>query len=134
MALPGVGRCGRPPIHSPRPSTCTPPPLHRDQLLYQGTTSVVPKKSGAQRLPCCRRPPAEALRAGAGSPTTAQARSLACAHSTVTQFPELPWTPSYVGSAQPRPFRLEGNRLIITATRGLDPGIQQRVLVWERPK
>ena len=42
---------------------------------------------------------------------------------------------SYVGSTQPRPFRLEGNRLIITATHGLvDEGIQKRVLVWERPK
>src|SRR5271169_3591720 len=57
------------------------------------------------------------------------------ATSTVTHFPEVAWTPSYVGSAQPRPFRLEGNRLIITATRGLsDLGIQKRVLVWERAK
>jgi len=57
------------------------------------------------------------------------------ASSTVTHFPELAWTPSYVGSTQPRPFRLEGNRLIITATHGLvDPEIQKRVLVWERPK
>ena len=55
--------------------------------------------------------------------------------STVTHFPELAWTPSYVGSTQPRPFRLEGNRLIITATHGpVDPEIQKRVLVWERPK
>ena len=29
--------------------------------------------------------------------------------STVTHSPELAWTPSYVGSTQPRPFRLEGN-------------------------
>jgi hypothetical protein len=57
------------------------------------------------------------------------------ARSTVTHFPELAWTPSYVGSTQPRPFRLEDNRLIITATHGLvDEGIQKRVLVWERPK
>jgi hypothetical protein len=57
------------------------------------------------------------------------------ASSTVTHFPELARAPSYVRSAQPRPFRLEGNRLIITATHGLvDEGIQKRVLVWERPK
>jgi hypothetical protein len=31
------------------------------------------------------------------------------ASSTVTHSPELAWTPSYVGSTQPRPFRLEGN-------------------------
>ena len=45
------------------------------------------------------------------------------------------WTPAYVGSTQPRPFRLEGNKLIITVTRGLsDPAIQKRVLVWQRAK
>jgi hypothetical protein len=57
------------------------------------------------------------------------------ATSTVTHFPEVAWSPSFVGSTQPRPFRLEGNRLIITATRGLlNPEIQKRVLVWERVK
>jgi hypothetical protein len=53
--------------------------------------------------------------------------------STVTHYPSVAWTPAYVGSTQPRPFRLEGNRLIITATRGIsDTAIQKRVLVWER--
>lgn len=57
------------------------------------------------------------------------------ATSTVTHFPEVAWSPSYVGSTQPRPFRLEGNRLIITTTRGIpDPRVQKRVLVWERAK
>jgi hypothetical protein len=63
------------------------------------------------------------------------AYKLDSATSTVTHFPEVAWSPSYVGSTQPRPFRLEGNRLIITATRGLsNPEIQKRVLVWERAK
>ncbi len=57
------------------------------------------------------------------------------ATSTVTHYPEVAWSPAYVGSTQPRPFRLEGNKLIITATRGLsDPSIQKRVLVWQRAK
>jgi hypothetical protein len=57
------------------------------------------------------------------------------ATSTVTHFPEVAWWPSYVGSTQPRPFRIEGNRLIITVTEGIsDLGIQKRVLVWERAK
>jgi Lipocalin-like domain len=55
------------------------------------------------------------------------------ATSTVTHYPSVAWTPAYVGSTQPRPFRLEGNRLIITVTRGMsDEGIAKRVLVWER--
>jgi hypothetical protein len=55
------------------------------------------------------------------------------AASTVTHYPSVAWTPAYVGSTQPRPFRLEGNRLIITATRGFsDTAIKKRVLVWER--
>jgi hypothetical protein len=55
------------------------------------------------------------------------------ATSTVTHYPSVAWTPAYVGSTQPRPFRLEDNRLIITVTRGIsDRAIQKRVLVWER--
>jgi Lipocalin-like domain len=55
------------------------------------------------------------------------------ATSTVTHYPEIAWEPAYVGSTQPRPFRIEGDRLIITVTRGMsDEGIAKRVLVWER--
>jgi hypothetical protein len=51
----------------------------------------------------------------------------------VTHYPSVAWTPAYVGSTQPRPFRLEGNKLIITAVRGIsDPAITKRTLVWER--
>jgi hypothetical protein len=54
-------------------------------------------------------------------------------HSTVTHYPEVAWMPSYVGSTQPRPFRLEGNRLIITAKIS-NPAVEKRTLVWERAK
>ena len=55
--------------------------------------------------------------------------------STVTHYPSVAWRPAYVGSTQPRPFKLEGNRLIITVTEGMaNLGIQKRVLVWERAK
>ena len=75
------------------------------------------------------------------SPTTtpslpiAEPYKLDSAASTVTHYPEIAWEPAYVGSTQPRPFRLEGNKLIITATRGIsDSSIQKRVLVWQRAK
>jgi hypothetical protein len=55
------------------------------------------------------------------------------AASTVTHYPSIAWTPQYVGSTQPRPFKLEGNRLIITVTEGMGE-VQKRVLVWERAK
>jgi hypothetical protein len=55
------------------------------------------------------------------------------AASTVTHYPEVAWSPDYVGSTQPRPFRLEGSQLIITVTAGMsDEGITKRVLVWKR--
>src|SRR5215469_6273761 len=38
------------------------------------------------------------------------------AASTVTHYPSVAWMPAYVGSTQPRPFKLDGNRLIITVT------------------
>jgi hypothetical protein len=57
------------------------------------------------------------------------------ATSTVTHYPEVAWTNAYVGSTQPRPFRLEGDKFIITATKGIsDPAIKQRVLVWQRAR
>ena len=55
--------------------------------------------------------------------------------STVYHYPTVAWSPSYVGSTQPRPFRLEGDKLIITATYGLpDPRMEKLVLVWQRAK
>ena len=56
-------------------------------------------------------------------------------NSTVTHHPEVAWTPAYVGSTQPRPFKLEGNHLSITVTKGFtDPSIAKRVLVWQKAK
>ena len=57
-------------------------------------------------------------------------------HSTVTHYPKVAWTPPFVGSTQPRPFRIEGKRLIITPAN-IDPapaneGVVKRVLTWER--
>ena len=54
--------------------------------------------------------------------------------SVVTHYPTISLTPDYVGSTQPRPFRLEGDKLIITATHGISAGVQKRVLVWQRAK
>jgi hypothetical protein len=57
------------------------------------------------------------------------------ATSTLTHYPEVAWTNAYVGSTQPRPFKLQGDKLIITATKGIsDPSVKQRVLVWQRAK
>jgi len=55
--------------------------------------------------------------------------------SVVTHYPTIAWSPAYVGSTQPRPFRLEGDKLVITVTKGLrDPQMQKRVLVWQRAR
>lgn len=59
---------------------------------------------------------------------------LDAANSTVYHYPTIAWTPAYVGSTQKRPFRLEGDKLIITTTQGMDPRIQKRVLVWQRAR
>jgi hypothetical protein len=55
------------------------------------------------------------------------------ATSTVTHYPSVAWSPAFVGSTQARPFKLEGNQLVITVTGGMGE-IQKRVLVWERAK
>jgi len=52
-------------------------------------------------------------------------------HSTVIHYPEVAWNPPYVGSTQPRPFRIEGKRLIITPVT-TQPNVAKYVLTWER--
>lgn len=55
--------------------------------------------------------------------------------SVVYHYPTVAWSPAYVGTTQVRPFRLEGDKLIITVTEGLgDPRLEKRVLVWQRAK
>jgi hypothetical protein len=56
---------------------------------------------------------------------------LDAAASTVTHYPDVAWTPTWVGSTQPRPFRIEGQRLIITPAV-TDPKLTKRVLTWQR--
>jgi hypothetical protein len=55
--------------------------------------------------------------------------------SVVHHYPTIAWSPAFVGTAQARPFRLEGDKLIITVTADLgDPRMEKRVLVWQRAK
>jgi hypothetical protein len=53
--------------------------------------------------------------------------------AVVYHYPIIAWSPAFVGSTQARPFRLEGDKLIITVTENLgDPRMEKRVLVWQR--
>jgi len=55
--------------------------------------------------------------------------------SIVYHYPAIAWSPAFLASVQVRPFRLEGDRLIITVTENLgDPRLEKRVLVWQRAK
>lgn len=55
--------------------------------------------------------------------------------SVVYHYPTIAWSPAFVGITQARPFRLEGDKLIITVTGNLgDPKMEKRVLVWQRVK
>jgi hypothetical protein len=49
-------------------------------------------------------------------------------------YPELAWTPNYVGTKQARPYRLEGNRLIFSgkASQDDDKDVEQWTIVWEK--
>lgn len=51
--------------------------------------------------------------------------------SVVTHYPSVAWTPEFVGSVQPRPFRIERDHLIITVTM-VDATLEKRVLTWVR--
>lgn len=51
----------------------------------------------------------------------------------VTHHPDVAWTPPWVGTVQQRPFRLEGDRLIIIP-KLTQANLVKRVLTWERMK
>ena len=53
--------------------------------------------------------------------------------TTVTHHPDVAMVPPYVGTLQPRPFRLVGDRLIITVTTP-DQKVVKHVLTWERAR
>lgn len=56
-------------------------------------------------------------------------------NSVVYHYPKIAWLPAYVGTTQARPFRLEGDKLIITVNEDLgDARLEKRVLVWQRAK
>jgi hypothetical protein len=56
-------------------------------------------------------------------------------NSILYHYPTVAWSPSYLGSTQPRRFRVQGDKLIITATEGLPDGkMEKLVLVWQRAK
>ncbi len=55
--------------------------------------------------------------------------------SIVYHYPAVAWTPAFLATNQARPFRLEGDKLIITVTENLgDPSMEKRVLLWQRAK
>jgi Lipocalin-like domain len=52
-------------------------------------------------------------------------------HSTLTHHPSVAWSSTFLGIAQPRPFRIVGNRLIINPPNP-GPDVTNWVLTWER--
>jgi hypothetical protein len=50
-------------------------------------------------------------------------------------YPELAWQPDYVGTKQARPYRLDGDRLILSAKAPADsPGVDRWTIVWVKVK
>ncbi len=52
--------------------------------------------------------------------------------SQIIHLPEVSTDPAYVGSRQIRPYRLEGQRLILSDVEKNDPSIARWKLVWEK--
>jgi Lipocalin-like domain len=50
----------------------------------------------------------------------------------IVHLPETATNPAYVGSRQVRPFRLEGNRLILSDAEKDEPSVARWKLVWEK--
>ena len=52
--------------------------------------------------------------------------------SQIIHLPEVATNPGYVGSRQVRPYRLEGNRLILSDVEKNDPAVARWKIVWEK--
>ena len=50
-------------------------------------------------------------------------------------YPELAWKPDYVGTRQARPYRLDGDRLTLSARAPEDsPDVDRWTIVWVKVK
>jgi hypothetical protein len=52
----------------------------------------------------------------------------------IVHLPEVATDPGYVGSRQIRPYRLEGDRLILSDVEKNDPSVVRWKIVWEKVK
>jgi hypothetical protein len=58
------------------------------------------------------------------------------ANHVMWHYPEVAWKPSYAGSKQRRPYRMEGNRLTFSDKQSPedDPTVDRWTIVWEKVK
>ena len=56
------------------------------------------------------------------------------ARKQIVHLPEVASDPGYVGSRQIRPFRFEGNRLVLSDVEKEDPEVARWKIVWEKVK
>jgi hypothetical protein len=52
--------------------------------------------------------------------------------SQIVHLPQVATDPGYIGSRQIRPYRLEGNRLILSDVEKNDPFVARWTVVWEK--
>jgi hypothetical protein len=58
------------------------------------------------------------------------------ANQVMWHYPEVAWTPDYVGRKEPRPYRIEDNRLVFSGkgTKEDDDHVERWTVVWEKMK
>jgi hypothetical protein len=51
-------------------------------------------------------------------------------------YPEVAWMPNYVGRKEPRPYRIEDNRLVFSGkgSKEDDDDVERWTVVWEKVK
>ncbi len=54
--------------------------------------------------------------------------------NVIYHYPEVAWQPSWVGTKQRRPYRLEGDLLTFSDAIKNEPGVTSYVIVWRRVK
>lgn len=76
----------------------------------------------------------EALAAGEGTFAYCGRYEINVEKQQIIHLPEVASNPAYVGSRQVRPYRFEGDKLILSDVEKTDPQVARWKIVWEKVK
>jgi hypothetical protein len=104
-------------------------------LMYQRDgymCAVLTNPDRLKRIDPAHATPEEKLAAAEGTFVYAGRYEIDAQRKQIIHLPEVASNPEYVGSRQIRPYRFEGNRLILSDVEKDDPAVARWKIIWEK--